>query len=374
MPVFTNHASFALDNILGYQDANEILDNTKYLKDQLEIDHSTTGRHKSTIKLGDADDQKSIIAYQDGVSDPELRYSTVSDKWQLSHDGSTFVQIAGLELAQTWTQVNKFTASGHLFGGLTSLVASGTGDTVVTQFGSTTTGSYDVEIVGSRAADAAIGGLGFVNNAVGGAEKRLVGFYAFRDGADNTGKLSLYMANAGSLTEKFTVTGAGLVGINKTSSIGARLHVVAGSATEKGLIVSTAASPSGSGFVILEAQNNGTLVFKFGLSTTQGAAGHAATFNSQGYDLANDATAVIDTYSGLLFVILNSIANGCAEFGINSSNNSVNLLSGSGAVFTVTKDNAGTFNVYYDAVDARYEIQNKTGSTKHVALYQLANA
>jgi len=71
---------------------------------------------------------------------------------------------------------------------------------------------------------------------------------ATQNGAASTGvptDLIFYTEPAaGGLTERIRIDSAGLTGINKSSSIGAQLHVVSGAAGTVGLRVATAATPS----------------------------------------------------------------------------------------------------------------------------------
>lgn len=53
--------------------------------------------------------------------------------------------------------------------------------------------------------------------------------------------------------DRITVNTSGFVGINKSSSIGAQLHVVAGSASTKGVIIQMAASPTANPFEIQDS-------------------------------------------------------------------------------------------------------------------------
>jgi hypothetical protein len=60
--------------------------------------------------------------------------------------------------------------------------------------------------------------------------------------------------------DRLTIDTAGLVGVNKTSSVGAQLHAVAGAAGTVGAIVSSAASPTAD---VLQLQINGTQKSRF---------------------------------------------------------------------------------------------------------------
>jgi hypothetical protein len=81
--------------VFGYQDANEIKENTVYNKDAFEEEHKPTShRHEDSINLGDSDGDKYVYARITGSGDPCLKYDAADDQWEVSHDGSSFSKMA----------------------------------------------------------------------------------------------------------------------------------------------------------------------------------------------------------------------------------------------------------------------------------------
>ncbi len=83
--------------------------------------------------------------------------------------------------------------------------------------------------------------------------------------------------------------------------------------------------------------------------------------------IPNDGVVVLRNAVGMLIVSDNSGATVGIFTLRGGAGNAFEVFDGS-TVYTPTKDNAGTFNVYYDAVDARYELQNKRGLSRNVSL------
>jgi hypothetical protein len=117
-------------------------------------------------------------------------------------------------------------------------------------------------------------------------------------------------------------------------------------------------------------------------------AGRVAVDDSSHYiDVAADAfqlnssrIAVLDSgtmalgsassFIGLLFVSDASQAN-VGMFYCRGGANAVTEIFDPNSVFTTTKDNAGTFNVYYDS--GIYIIQNKRGGTRILSLWTMTS-
>lgn len=86
--------------------------------------------------------------------------------------------------------------------------------------------------------------------------------------------------------------------------------------------------------------------------------------------IANDGVLALRNAVGVL-IISDRSSGPVGVFTLSGGGNAFELFDGS-AVFTAQiKDNAGTWNVYWDSVDSRYELQNKRGTSKLVSLIWL---
>lgn len=82
---------------------------------------------------------------------------------------------------------------------------------------------------------------------------------------------------------------------------------------------------------------------------------------SDNVSIADNGTDTICSSSFVGFVVVTDNLNQTAMYQIKGGGNAVSEVSDPDADYTVTKDNAGTTNIYYDS---GYKIQNKTGGTR----------
>jgi len=89
------------------------------------------------------------------------------------------------------------------------------------------------------------------------------------------------------------------------------------------------------------------------------------------FTLANDASVAIGTTTmlGRLTVVTTSVDNTWADFNVRGTNNVTAEIADPQGVYTITKDNAGTTNVYWDT--SAYYIQNKRGTSRNYRIILL---
>ena len=93
----------------------------------------------------------------------------------------------------------------------------------------------------------------------------------------------------------------------------------------------------------------------------------ALQMTSAAVTIANDGVVVLRNAVGVL-IISDNTGGTVGIFTLRGGGgNAFEVFDGS-TIYTPTKDNAGTFNVYWDATDTRYELQNKRGLTRSVVL------
>lgn len=78
--------------------------------------------------------------------------------------------------------------------------------------------------------------------------------------------------------------------------------------------------------------------------------------------LGNAAVRVLPNFDGVLFIV-DHTGNTVGMFFLRKST-ATQEVSDPSAAFTPTKDNAGTVNVYWDAVDSQMELQNNSGGAR----------
>jgi len=69
---------------------------------------------------------------------------------------------------------------------------------------------------------------------------------------------------------------------------------------------------------------------------------------------------------------VNRTSGASAEFFIDGVNGNTHLVNDPDSAFSATEGNAGTTNVYWDGTNARFEIENQTGSSSDYSVHLLA--
>ena len=178
-------------------------------------------------------------------------------------------------------------ASGNLLLGTTSGNLNANNQALTVRSAQSGSTSAAVDIGGYRTTDGTVGQLTYFNGA-----NLMALVNVSRRGADNSGALEFYTANAGSVAERWRVSSSGhfLAGVDNTYDIGASgatrpRTVYAATSVEGGYIRAGAASAGAASTTTI---GNGT-------ATTVGAAGAASALpaNPLGYIIAHVGTTQV---------------------------------------------------------------------------------
>jgi len=135
--------------------------------------------------------------------------------------------------AITFTQAMTLTASGNVGIGTASPNITGYTGTVLT-VGNGTSNSFGIEVYGgTTGADGSVGDLAFLNSYATGADKRIAIIRGLRTNDNNSGGLTIYSKNAGTLTQAMTIapSGAATFSSSITSNLGSGAFLISSSST-----------------------------------------------------------------------------------------------------------------------------------------------
>lgn len=90
------------------------------------------------------------------------------------------------------------------------------------------------------------------------------------------------------------------------------------------------------------------------------------TLGSKVYTLAVDAVLGIGSLTTTGLFVVTSRNNTTALYSLNGTVGTTTEISDASGLYTVTAGNAGTLNIYFSAVNSRFEIQNKIGSEQTI--------
>lgn len=102
----------------------------------------------------------------------------------------------------------------------------------------------------------------------------------------------------------------------------------------------------------------------FGAAAKQGRFNTGSVLND---GLASLATAGTNAAPALVFIEASDGA--CALFMLAGANTTTKEISENGAVFSVTAGTASSYNIYWSAGNARYELENKSGATRSFEVF-----